>query len=121
MNILKSILVVTALLITTRAALARNCTCCPDCNKKVCVATPEETTVDRHCYEVKCKEICIPKFQLPWAKTNCCRPKCGRVRTIHVLIKVDYECKACGCTWEIVDVQSNDCASPASDGQPAEK
>lgn len=101
-NVLQSIGAVAVLAMSAGTANAFHCNCCPDCGKKVCIATPEEITVDRHCYKVECKEICIPKYQLPWKK--CCKPQCGRARTINVLKKVDYECKACGCKWEAVCV-----------------
>ena len=84
--------------VATAAAWAGDCSC-PECGKKVCSAIPEEKTTTKDCYEVEHKEICIPRFRWPWEK--CHEPKCGRVITVSVLKKVEYECHECGYRWEI--------------------
>ena len=73
MNAVRTLLAVTALFIAARSAVAGD-RCCPDCGKKTCQPTWEEKTKKRHCYEVTCKDICIPKFRWPWEM--CCDPKC---------------------------------------------
>lgn len=81
---------------------------CPDCGCKICV--PEETTLKtkQHCFEVECKDICIPAVKGPFAP--CCEaPHCGRVRTVKVLKKVQYECEHCGYKWRVQAV----CEGPA--------
>lgn len=52
---------------------------------------------------------------------NCssCRDtaRCGKVKTVKVLKKVDYECKKCGYEWKIYDVgctSRDGCAVPAN-------
>jgi len=95
---LLSALAVVIVLSITSAVWAGKC-CCPGCGNKVCCAISEEKTIDKHCYEVECEDICIPKFRMPWEK--CCKPKCARVKTVRVLKKVNYECKSCGYKWEV--------------------
>ena len=90
---------------------------CPQCH---CEVTKEEGKVKKHCYEVECKQICIPKVRIPWhllgqAFSNgskcdtgdcdagdCSQKPCGEVRTIRVLKKKEYECKVCKCKWTAV-------------------
>lgn len=75
--------------------------CCPECgHDKICCPTPEVKKEQKHCYEVECKDVCIPCFKGPCAP--CCEPpRCGRVRTVKVLKKVEYECERCGYVWNI--------------------
>ena len=121
MNPWNTLLAITLLVATTGVASAKHCDACPDCNQKVCTATPKETTIDRHCYEVECKEICIPTPRFPWGKTKkrCQGPRCGRTRMIRVMKKVNFECKSCGCTWEITSVSGCDSADDGCDSPAA--
>jgi hypothetical protein len=74
--------------------------CCPQCDHCICQPTPITVKVPQHYWEIESKKICIPHVTWPWAP--CCQPpKCGRVRTIHVLKKVPYECEKCGYKWEV--------------------
>jgi hypothetical protein len=77
--------------------------CCPDCGNAVCVPTFEAKKEKRHYWEVECKQICIPHIRWPW-QSPCEPPKCGRVKTVNVLKKVEYECEKCGCKWEVKSV-----------------
>ena len=101
-------LLVAALLLTLGLGYAsvlmagghHGCHCCPECDNPVCQPTPVTVKVSKHCWEVECKQICIPAFKGPWAP--CCEePKCGRVRTVKILKKVPYECEKCGYKWEV--------------------
>ena len=86
---------------------------CPDCGNALCVPSFEPVKEKKHCWQVECKKICIPHIRLPWQ--SCCElPKCGWVRNVKVLKKVEYECEKCGCKW---DVKCLDCppASPCRD------
>lgn len=86
----------------TFAAKPHGCDRCPKCSTKVCRPEPTKEKEEKYCWEVECKEICIPHFKWPWAP--CCEPpKCGRVRTVKVLEKKEYECEKCRYKWEIVD------------------
>lgn len=88
----------------------KDCHVCPQCASKVCVPIPEKGKENRYCWKVEYKDICIPKFRWPWQM--CCAPECGKVRTVKVLKKVEYECEHCGYQWEIktVGCSSSACA-----------
>lgn len=112
-------------------------TCCGDgcckgtcSNKKCCckaVCCPKCVTeeVKKHCWLVKPKLICIPKFQFNLFADNsrqgnvdcgdsCCSndcgscdsSSCGRVRCINVLEKHEYTCEECGYEWEVKCVRT---------------
>ena len=73
--------------------------CCPECHA-ICVPTPEQQTEKKHCWQVECRAVCIPAIKWPWQP--CCEePKCGKVRTVKVLKKVEYQCEHCGYKWEV--------------------
>lgn len=106
---LRSAIVVAALLLAVGGSLA---TCysagiaghhsCPHCSHpcKICEPQPTTDKEKKHCWCVELKEVCIPHIRWPWQP--CCEPpKCGRVRTVKVLKKVEYECEKCGYKWEI--------------------
>lgn len=78
-----------------------HCKTCPQCDCKVCVPTPETIKEKKHCWEVECKDICIPHFKWPW-ESCCTPPKCGKVKTVKVLKKVEYECEKCGYKWNVM-------------------
>jgi hypothetical protein len=77
---------------------------CPECGCAVCHPVQVPVKEKQHCWEVECKQICIPAVRWPWEK--CCEPRCGKVKTVKVLKRVDYECTKCGYKWEI---QAVDC------------
>ena len=80
-----------------------------------CRARIETEKVEKTCFEVECKQKCIPKITFPWQKRhsgcdecdagcdNCegCAPGCGRVITVNTLKKRKYECEQPVCKWEI--------------------
>jgi hypothetical protein len=73
---------------------------CPHCGCGVCM--PVETVVKerKHCWEIECKQVCVPGIKWPWDK--CCEPpRSGPVKTVKVLKRVEYECEKCGYQWEI--------------------
>lgn len=94
---------------------------CPDSSHKVCESVPVTKSVKKSCYEVECKEICIPayRFSFSWGKhcsskcaakdhKNCGRDACarkhGRVKTVKVLKKVDGKVgEKCTYAWKIRD------------------
>jgi len=105
-----------------QAAQAGNhhgCHSCPDCGCKTCRVERETIKEKKHCWEIECKDVCIPKFKWPW-EDCCCLPECGRVRTVKKLKKVEYECEKCGYKWTIEQVcngcgQCGQCG-PGGDG-----
>jgi hypothetical protein len=99
------------------------CSCEPVCCPRCVVGE-----VEKKCWNVKCKPVCIPKFRWPWecrakpkgscavdcgfAVDTCCGdeccgeccstpPKCGKVKTVTVLEEHKYTCKECGYEWDI--------------------
>jgi hypothetical protein len=85
---------------------------CPTCGCKVCQPVPGTVKEKKHCWEVECKEICIPLARLPW-EPCCAAPKCGKVKTVKVLKKIDYECEKCGYKWEVLSAGCAPCGSCA--------
>lgn len=102
MNMIRTIIALGILASFTLTALAGDC-CCPQCGCKVCTVEPTKTKEKKHCFNVECKEICIPGIRLPW---QCCDapPNCGKVRTVKVLVKKEYECEKCGWKWSVKTV-----------------
>jgi len=76
------------------------CNSCPKCSHKVCQGSPETKKEKKTCYGFDCKDVCIPGIRWPWQ--SCCEPSCGKVRTVKVLKKFEYECEHCGTKWSVV-------------------
>ena len=107
--------------------------CCPkcDCDCSSCSLEAEVVDVEKKCYEVECKTICIPKVVFPWQKkkhaschscdscngrgcTNCVHNG-ARVRKVKVLKTKKYECPECKYTWT-PDENSPCCGGSCSGG-----
>ncbi|MGN6548084.1 MAG: hypothetical protein ACTHK7_23820 [Aureliella sp.] len=73
---------------------------CPECTKVCC---PEKVTKKEKesCWEVECKEVCIPPVRFPWMK--CWPLSCGRIRVVNVLKKEETEVEKCEVKWKVVD------------------
>ena len=103
---MKSILSIIAIaLLFVGSSLVRADDCCPSCGVKICKPSIEKTKEKKSCYEIEQKDVCIPLVNLPWKK--CSTPRCGQVRTVNVLKKVDKECESCGYKWEITTVSGD--------------
>ena len=94
---------------------------CSDSSNKVCEAVPVTKSVKTSVYEVESKEICIPAYRFSFSlgklcgskcdtkdEKNCGREgqpkKCGRVKTVKVLKKVDGKAgEKCTYEWKIRD------------------
>jgi hypothetical protein len=88
------------LLLPVAALLAGNHShACSECGGGVCRPVAATLKEKKHTWEVECKQICIPAPRWPWEL--CCEPKCGKVKTVKLLKKVEYECEKCGYQWEI--------------------
>jgi hypothetical protein len=81
---------------------------CDDC--ATCRVTVSSEKVKKHCWEVKCEQICIPPIQFPWQKCNKCGCKscscenpagCGRVITVRRIVPREYECQECKYDWKV--------------------
>ena len=66
-------------LANTAFASEFGCPCCQSCGG-ACVLKAEQVEEDETCYDVECKEVCIPAVRFPWDSYR--TPKCGRVRVI---------------------------------------
>ncbi|QEG43063.1 hypothetical protein [Roseimaritima ulvae] len=77
------------------------CSLCPKCDN-CCSLSVDQVDVEKHCWEIECKQICIPKIVFPWQKADCCG-QCvengARIKTIKVLKKHKYTCPECEYTW----------------------
>ncbi len=91
-----------------------NC-CCPECGH-CCKLDAEEVDVEKSCFDVECKTICIPRVVFPWqkkkARSACdacdgcdgrgctaCVHNGAKTRTIKVLTTKKYKCPECKYTW----------------------
>ena len=81
---------------------------CPHCGE-ACYPTVTKGKEKKHYFEVEAKTICIPKVRFPWqtgangkagGKDRCPTQNCGRTKTVHVLVKHEYECSVCEYSWD---------------------
>ena len=96
---------------------------CPNCCHE-CIYTAEKAKETKSCYEVECKEICIPRIVFPWQKCGCGKGHkggkgcgdgkggCGHNRgakskSVRVLVKYEYECSVCEYKWNPVSKYSD--------------
>lgn len=86
---------------------------CHSCGRKVCCPEVKVKKETRHCWEVECKEVCIPAVRFPWM--DCGQFLCGRVRKVNVLVEKDYEVDKCEYKWKIL------CKHCGGTAQPCEK
>lgn len=63
---------------------------CEDCIEYQCHTTVKCEPKKKECWEIECKQICIPAITWPWQ--SCCTPRCGRVINIKVPKTKEYEC-----------------------------
>ncbi|KAA5544282.1 hypothetical protein FYK55_07990 [Roseiconus nitratireducens] len=109
--------------------------CCPVCDH-VCKLSAEKVEVEKQCFDVEAKVICIPRVVFPWqhAKKAACAAcdSCGgrgcsacvhngaRLRKVCVLKTEKYKCPACEYTWTAEKVNRGRgggcCGGPACDG-----
>jgi len=85
---------------------------CPNCCHD-CVFSADKEKVTKSCYDVECKDICIPRIVFPWQKGRC---TCGKgdkdgkdacclvhngakTKSVRVLKKYEYECPECKHKW----------------------
>jgi hypothetical protein len=86
---------------------------CPNCCHE-CVFSAEKAKETKSCYDVECKEICIPRIVFPWqkcgcgkggkgcgdGKSGCCSHHNGaKSKSVRVLVKYEYECSVCAYKW----------------------
>lgn len=85
--------------------------CCQSCGRKVCCPEVKVKKETRQCWEVECKDVCIPAIRFPWM--DCNELRCGRVRTVRVLKPVDYDVEKCEYQWKVLCDQCRQSAQSA--------
>lgn len=95
------------------------CPCCQYFCKHVCKLTKETEDEKKHCWNVQCKPICIPKIRFPWEK--CCQPKGATLKYVHVLKKHEYKCPSCKYVWTPVCKECNSCDDCQSNVHPSKQ
>lgn len=88
------------------------CNRCPSCNH-YCHLSAKIEKVEKECFKIESKVICIPRVVFPWQKpkhhrgcfrcggggcTNCINNG-ARKRTVCVLVQDTYECPECKYKW----------------------
>ena len=108
---------------------------CPNCHN-TCTLSVEKGKVTRECYDVECKQICIPRVTFPWQKKACCggcggkgcgdckegccaARTCAKAKTVRVLKKYEYECSHCKYQWTPVDYKDKVKDDVLKDGEIA--
>ena len=101
-------------------------TCCPQCDHActTCHLEAEMVDVDKKCFEVETKLICIPRVVFPWQKkrSSChscdacdghgcsaCLHRGAKTRKIKVLKTKKYKCPECQYTWTPEEQTSSCC------------
>lgn len=73
---------------------------CPKCHNDFCTLKCKNVVVDKKCFDVDQKIVCIPRITWPWQK--CCNP-CARTRTVNVLGIKKYQCCECKYIWSVYE------------------
>ena len=76
------------------------CRRCPKCQHDFCTLKCENEKVNKKCFDVDQKIVCIPKVTWPWQK---CPPKCAKTKTVNVLKTKKYQCCQCKYSWDICE------------------
>lgn len=122
LSILLTFAVLAAGATTTRAADAdvRYSCCdnkCHSCGKSMCKLQVECVPNEKECYEIECKQICVPSIRFPWMK--CCGSRCGRVINVKVPKPKTYECgRKKVYTWKVEKCPNCGACQPAPQDTP---
>ncbi len=90
---------------------------CSPC-QLVCCAEVKTEKVKKHCWEVECEHICVPRVQCPLLNCltgntcedpcssrnllgKCIGKLCGDVKCVRKLKKKEYECEKCVVEWSV--------------------
>lgn len=101
--------------------------CCPACDH-VCKLTAEDTEVERLCFYVETKVVCIPRVVFPWQRRSqahgcsvcdgqgckTCVHNGGRTRRVNVIKPSSYKCPSCEYTWSAEKKTHDGCANVPS-------
>lgn len=72
---------------------------CPQCQGDVCVLEVNEAEVEKTCFQIEQKVVCIPEVRLPWKKG--CPPTVSRSRVVNQLKTHKYKCPSCEYKWNV--------------------
>ena len=114
------------------AGCESGCLSCPSCNVSCCELKSEAIEVEKSCWKVECKKICVPRVVFPWQKPcrtscdGCCDSGCAScdacncnngacVKTVKVLKKHKYKCPSCKYTWTPVETCATGCDTGCCD------
>jgi hypothetical protein len=109
--------------------------CCPEC-KHCCQLDAEIGDVEKKCFEVETKVICIPRVVFPWQVGKHCFPFCkknecsscdacngrgcsncvhngAKTRKIKILKSRKYQCPQCEYAWSTVEKPCGSSCGPA--------
>jgi hypothetical protein len=94
--------------------------CCVEPCSLVCCAEVKTVKEKKHCWEVECEPVCIPKVRCPLFSfftghkadsctgcgtegcvDDCCDAQCGKVRMVRKLKKKEYECEKQVVEWTV--------------------
>lgn len=73
---------------------------CPQCACEFCELEVKKDKIEKTCFKVETKTICIPPVWLPWQK---CPPTAAATRKVCELVEDSYECPTCKYTWKLVE------------------
>jgi len=82
---------------------------CAACLRKICRTHCEPANETKTCWDIECKDICVPQVQLPcWLRWFEPLARC-EVRTVKVLKEKSYEVDTCAYRWEVETVPAGPC------------
>ena len=76
---------------------------CPSCDEDICRLELDKSDVEKSCFKVKQKTICIPPVRFPWQK--CCPPGTSKTRIVNQLSVHKYECPSCSYQWKVEEAK----------------
>lgn len=89
------------------------CPACRGCGG-ACVLKATPVVEEQPCYDVECKDVCIPAVRFPW--DSCRTPKCGRLRVVSRLKIDSRETRSCQYEWVPVCPRCEPLKAGASSG-----
>ncbi len=75
------------------------CTQCPKCEGDFCKLELDNSNIQKTCFKVEQKPVCIPPVRMPWMK--CCPPGKSKTRLVSKLSTHTYECPNCSYKWTL--------------------
>ena len=86
------------------------CVQCPRCEGDICRLELDRSAVNKTCFKVEQKTICVPPVRLPWKK---CPPGTSKTKRVKVLSLHTYECPNCAYKWKLQELETPQNPNPA--------